>query len=370
MAEKKEEKKKVSLASLNTTLTKKYGRIMPDPKEAGTIRRLVLSDPGLNRVYGGGYPLGRVSEFYGPPSGGKTVLANYIGSDFQKRKNGPPFVLFVDMEHTFDERYARNVGLEIENPLLFKLIRPLYGEQAFDICQQYVETGEVGLIIWDSVAATPSAAQSLDEYGKASFGGAAKLFSEGLRKFNPYLSHYGTSLHLVNQVRDKIGGMTMPGMPKPESQPGGQAIKFYASWRARVSQSDPIMMGSQQVGNKIYIKNQKSKVGVPKRSTTMELLYASGFNPDPSYRDFIIDLGIVEARGSWYSNSDWGLASPGVNGKDKLYEYLVSHPDVFEEAKKQVNESFLSFSSMDLEDTIPDALTEIEADATPGAGME
>ena len=366
MAKEKETKK--DLSSVLTGIRKSYGSIMPDPKEAGSIKRLILSDPGLNRIYGGGFALGRIHELFGPPSGGKTVLANYIGGDFQRRKDGPPLVVFVDMEHTFDEKYARNVGLDIDNPLTFQLIRPLYGEQAFDVCQQLVETGEVGLITWDSVASTPTASQSTDEYGKASFGGAAKLFSEGLRKFNPYLSHYGTSLLLINQVRDQIGGLVMPGMPKPETQPGGQAIKFYDSTRNRVSQGAPIIHLGEQIGNVIKIKNQKNKTGVPKRSTEMELTYASGFNPDRAYVDFIVKLGIVDVKGSYYTKEAWGMKTQ--HGQDQLFNWLIGHRDEFEVAKSLVNESFMSYNALDIGDTEADPETEREAEGLPGAGTE
>jgi hypothetical protein len=149
---------------------------------------------------------------------------------------------------------------------------------------------------------------------------------------------------------------------------GGQAIKFYASWRGRVSQGAPIMHLGEQIGNVIKIKNQKNKVGVPKRSTEMELTYASGFNPDRAYMDFIVKLGIVDVKGSYYTKPDWGMTTQ--HGQDQLFNWFIGHRDEFEQAKALVNESFTSYNALDIEDTEADPITEAEAQATAGSGSE
>ncbi len=176
-----------------------------------------------------------------------------------------------------------------------------------------------------------------------SFGGTAKLFSEGLRKLNPYLSRFGTSLILLNQVRDQIGGFAMPGM-KPESTPGGRAVKFYASWRGRVSKMEDIADKKEVIGNTIKIRNAKSKVGFPKRIAQLELYYGNGFNPDQEYVDFIIKLGLVKQGGAWLSNEEWGMK---VQGRDKLLDWLKANPDKFEECKAAVTASFTSSTVLD-----------------------
>lgn len=196
-------------------LKKDYKDALPDVNEAGVVNRLVLSSPQMNYIMGGGFPLGRIVEFFGPESGGKTVISSYIGGQIQKRTDGgPSTVLFIDMEHAFEKKYAEVVGLDCSDDK-FIFVRPLHGEEAFTIVEELVQTGEIGLVIWDSVASTSSAAEMDKDYGSANFGRTAALFSQGLRKLNPFLSRYNTSLILLNQVRDNIGGFAMPGM-KPE----------------------------------------------------------------------------------------------------------------------------------------------------------
>src|ERR1035437_2633661 len=94
-------------------LKAKYGRSIPDVEDAGTIKRIVMSSPKLNYIFGGGFPVGRIVEFFGPESGGKSVVSSYIGGQIQNRMDGRKNnkVMYVDMEYTFEKNYARTAGL-------------------------------------------------------------------------------------------------------------------------------------------------------------------------------------------------------------------------------------------------------------------
>lgn len=322
-------------------LQKKYGATLPDVNQAGIIHRLPLTSPRLNYIFGGGYPLGRITELHGKESSGKTVLYNYIGGEFQRRTDGGPNkVVFVDMEYSFDKKYADSVGLNTNDDFIF--IQPLNGEEGFTVVQDLVESGEIGLVIWDSVSATSTSAAMEDEYGKRSFGGNALLFSESLKKLNPYLSRYKTSLGMIRQVRKKMG-FVGHGYDD-EASGGGMAPQFYASWRARVARGEDILDGKEPIGNVIKVKNIKNKVGFPKRSADLNLLYGSGFNPDEEYLDFIIDLGIVKKSGAWFSNDSWGLK---CQGRDNLLDFLLDQKPIFETCKETVNQSFSKHSILD-----------------------
>lgn len=146
-------------------LQKDYTEVIANVEAVGEVKRLILTSPQLNYIFGGGFPLGRIVEFYGPESGGKTVLSCYIGAEFQKRPT-QNVVLFIDMEHAFEKNYAQTVGLDI-NPEKFIFLRPLTGEEAFTITEELVKTGKIGLIIWDSIASTPTSAMIDSEYSKA-----------------------------------------------------------------------------------------------------------------------------------------------------------------------------------------------------------
>lgn len=340
------EKKTGAMLSTIDELRKTYGRSLPDVKDAGVVKRLVLNSPKLNYLFGGGFPLNRFIEVFGSESAGKSIFASYVGGNIQKRTdNNQKTVLYVDMEYSFDKNYAENAGLDCSDDK-FIFVQPLNGEEAFGIMEDLIKTQQIGLIIYDSTSTTPTAAAMEEDYGKKSFGGAGLLFSEGLKKLNPYVARYNTPVILLTQMRAKIGFQSY-GPPDAPSG-GGYAPRFYASWRARLNKSEDIMNGDEVIGNKIKVKNVKSKIGYPKRSAELDLYYNSGFNSDAEYIDFMVSLGIVEKKGGWYSNEEWGLK---VQGADKLLPYLYDNPDKFEEVKKTVNDTFNTHSILDSQES-------------------
>jgi recombination protein RecA len=334
--------------SIISDLRKSFGGSLPNVSEAGKVCRLILSSPKLNYAFGGGYPIGRITEMFGPESGGKSVLSEYIGGQFQRREDSDQrVVVYIDIEHTFDEHYANVAGLDTSEDV-FILVRPLNGEEGFKIAEELIKTGKIAFIVWDSTTATPTASAMEDEYGKRSFGGSALLFSDGLKKLNPYISRFKTSLNLLTQMRAKIGNVR-PGMPADAPSGGGYAPRFYASWRGRVSKGEDIMDGLEPIGNQIRLKNVKSKIGFPKRSAELDLYYSTGFNSDAEYVDFASKLGIVEKKGSWFSKPEWDFKGQGSNS---LLTFLKDHKDIFEEVKAQINSTFSSFSVLDEQESI------------------
>ena len=190
------------LDNLLESFQKKYKVTIQSASEACKENRLVLDSPGLNFALGGGLVPGRVYHLQGPESGGKSTLSTYIASQVQKHYTGKNTVVYVDFEYTFDDNHAREMGLDIENN--FILLRPLSGEDGFDMIMQLVDTGEVGLVIIDSTTTISSKAQ-VEDWQKATFGGQAKVLSDGLRTLNPHLYNNKCSLILVSQERANLG---------------------------------------------------------------------------------------------------------------------------------------------------------------------
>lgn len=188
-----------------------------------------------------------------------------------------------------------------------------------------------------------------------SFGGGGLLFSEGLKKLNPYISRFGVSMNMLTQMRAKVGFQSY-GPPDAPSG-GGYAPRFYASWRARVSKGEEILDGKEVIGNQIKIKNSKSKIGFPKREAILDLYYGSGFNSDAEYTDFIIKLGFVKKSGAWYSQEDWKFKGQGTAS---LLTFLQNKRDLFEKVKAEVNATFNTFTLLDdpdaesTDDDLPD----------------
>lgn len=149
------------LSRVLAKLQKKHKESIADVKVVGKVKRIFLESPQLNFAFGGGFGLGRIYEFSGPESGGKSTLASYIGGELQKKYTERPTVVYVDFEYSFDETFANTLGLSTGSDN-FVLLRPESGEEGFEMLAEMVKEAPIGLIIWDSLASTPSIGQVQD----------------------------------------------------------------------------------------------------------------------------------------------------------------------------------------------------------------
>jgi recombination protein RecA len=111
-----------------------------------------------------GIPRGRIIEIFGGEATGKTTLALHILAEAQKR-NG--VAAFVDAEHALDPDYAQRIGVNIDELLISQ---PDSGEQALQIVESLVRSGEVDAIVVDSVAALAPQAEIAGEMGEFQIG--------------------------------------------------------------------------------------------------------------------------------------------------------------------------------------------------------
>jgi recombination protein RecA len=316
-----------------TKLKKTYASAIKNVAEAGVIKRIYLSSPQLNYLFGGGFPLGRIINLHGPESGGKSTLATYVAGDLQKLRPMQKTTVYVDFERTFEKTFAENLGLNTD-PDLFVFLRPENGEEGFTILEDLIRTGEVGLIVFDSDATMPSRNQLIDEYGKADFGAGAKLMAAALRKFNPLLDKYQASMFVISQERDNQAAAG--GYGPDFKATGGKAIKFYASNRSRVQRIEYFKDKGIITGIQMRVKNEKNKAGIPYREALLTLDFEKGFDVNNEYMDFIISLGVAEQKGAWFYMPQYGLEK--ANGRDAVQDWLNHHPDEYTKIKLEVND--------------------------------
>ncbi|MEX2362746.1 MAG: recombinase RecA, partial [Balneolaceae bacterium] len=148
-----------------------------------------------------GIPRGRVTEIYGPEASGKTTLALQVIA--QAQKNGG-YAAFIDAEHAFDPRYAKALGINVDELLVSQ---PDSGEQALEITETLIRSGALDVIVIDSVAALVPRAELEGEMGDSHMGLQARLMSQAMRKITGIINKSRTSCIFINQVREKIGVM-------------------------------------------------------------------------------------------------------------------------------------------------------------------
>ena len=203
----------------------------------------------------GGIPEGRIVEIYGPESSGKTTLTLHLASEAQKQGKN---VAFIDAEHALDPSYAEAIGVNMKEILLSQ---PDYGEQALEIAEMLVTSGEIGLVIIDSVAALTPKAELEGSMEDQQMGLQARMMSKGLRKITALAKKHNTTLVFINQLRLKIGVM----FGNPETTTGGNAMKFYASVRLDIRKIKSKIAQDEMDGT-MKVKVVKNKVAPPVRS--------------------------------------------------------------------------------------------------------
>ena len=270
----------------------------------------------------GGIPRGRVVEIYGPESSGKTTLTLHIIANAQKAGGT---AAFIDAEHALDPEYAKRIGVNINDLLISQ---PDNGEQALDIVETLVNSGQVSVIVVDSVAALVPKAEIEGEMGDSHMGRQARLMSQALRKLTAIMSRSNCTVIFINQIRMKIGVM----FGNPETTTGGNALKFYASVRIEVRRAAQIKKGEEIVGNRVKVKIVKNKVAPPFKTTEFDIMYNEGVSASGDILDTGVKYEIIEKKGNSYS---FGEVKLGV-GREAAKATLKADAKLMKEISKSI----------------------------------
>jgi recombination protein RecA len=271
---------------------------------------------------GGGVPRGRIIEIFGPESSGKTTLTSHIVAEIQKAGG---IAAFVDAEHAYDPVYAKRLGVNIDELLISQ---PDNGEQALEIVEALVRSNAVDVVVVDSVAALVPRAELEGEMGDSFVGLQARLMSQALRKLTGAVARSSCLVVFTNQIREKIGVM----FGSPETQPGGRALKFYASVRIDLRRIGQIKDRDEVVGNRVKATVVKNKVAPPFRRTEFDILFNQGISREGDVIDTATLHRVIEKSGSWLSYKGERLGQ----GRDKAKAFLLENPDILKRIEDDV----------------------------------
>ena len=344
---------------------------------AKTVRgnKIPFSSPMMNYATYGGVPRNAMIEFYGEPSGGKSTTAIDICKsacdifkqeheaelaslrEFVSRGNksaqgeladlqerGPRKVLYLDLEHSFDRAWASTLGI-VDTDIDIMQPPNVVAEDLLQTVLNIIETGEIGLIVLDSIPSLVPRAVLEKKLGERTVASLAGLLTTFCTKVIPLLTRYETTLILINQIR---ANMDNPYVPKT---PGGEAIKFYSSLRIYFKIGTPVdflgnelpMSTENPAGYIVNAKLTKQKTAPhDRKNATYYLMTQSGIRPDYDYAKLAITkYNIIRKAGAWFTITDPSsgavLEEDGrpvkVNGLAKVYDYLHSHSEYYEQLK-------------------------------------
>jgi recombination protein RecA len=278
---------------------------------------------GLDHALGvGGIPRGRIIEIFGPESSGKTTLALHVVAEAQK-KGG--VAAFIDAEHALDPEYAKHLGVKIDQLLVSQ---PDTGEQALEICESLVRSGNVSVVVIDSVAALTPRDEIEGDMGAQHVGKQARLMSQALRKLTAIVSKTQTIVIFINQIRMQIGVM----FGNPETTPGGKALKFYTSVRIDIRKIAQIKKGDDVIGSRTRAKVVKNKVAAPFKQAEFDLVYNEGISRESEMLMFGEKYGILSKSGSSYAYGDVKIG----RGYDSARVFLKENKTIAKEIVKEI----------------------------------
>jgi recombination protein RecA len=185
----------------------------------------------LDLALAGGFPRGKISIIFGPESSSKTNIALLAIASHQRMFPDKLCVLF-DVENGFDPVWAEKLGIVVDKLVV---IKPSYGEQIVDMLESALYAEDCGIIVVDSIAAVLSTYEAENSAERVNVGGNTQLVGKLCRKAGLGLSEaakkdrYPTVI-FINQIRSKVGVI----YGSPETMPGGNAPKFFASLIVRV----------------------------------------------------------------------------------------------------------------------------------------
>lgn len=273
---------------------------------------------------GGGLAKGRIIEFFGLESSGKTSLSLMAIAEAQKKGE---LCAFIDVEQAMDFEYAQLLGVDLDS-LIFN--QPENAEDALEILDKMIDSGLFSIVVLDSVAALVTKAELEGEMGKLSIGQLGKLMSQATRKITGKIKKTNTSVIFINQVRDKIGAYIPTTITT-----GGHALKFAASQRVEIAKGTQIKDGDVVIGGIMRIKTVKNKVFVPFKKAEVDLIFGHGIDKMKDTLAVAIERGIIEQKGSWFNYGDVKLGQ-GINGVKAIME---DNPEMMEEITEKLYKS-------------------------------
>lgn len=313
--------------------------------EREALPRIPFSAPSMNYQTYGGLPRKRVVEFFGPESSGKTTSALDIVKNAQmvfeqeweqkteelkeKLENAraskasktaikelemqldslqePLKIVYLDLENTLDTEWAKKIGVDVDN---IWIVRPEMNsaEEILQYVLDIFETGEVGLVVLDSLPYMVSQNLIDEELTKKAYAGISAPLTEFSRKVTPLLTRYNAIFLGINQIREDMNSQY-----NAYSTPGGKMWKHACAVRLKFRKGDYLdengasltRTARNPAGNVVESFVEKTKAFKPDRKlVSYTLSYHEGIQIENDLVDVAVEFGVIQKAGAWFSIVD------------------------------------------------------------------
>lgn len=279
---------------------------------------------GLDSALGiGGLPLGKIVEFLGWESSGKSTLTLHLIANAQAKGYK---CLLVDGENSFDEKYARALGVKPED-ILYVQLDGEGGEKAYEVAQRLIATGDVQLCIIDSVSALQPKKVIQEGLTSSTMGLHSRMMGQVCPQFNVVTQKNNCLCVFVSQMREKIGVM----FGSPETTQGGNALKFYAHIRVDI-RKQVLKDGDEAYANKTKVKIIKNKMAPPFKTAEFNINFGEGIDRIDEVLSLGASTGILRKYGKNVTLLDNGAGGETKWTLEEFYKELrePERPNVLE----------------------------------------
>lgn len=256
---------------LKTTIEKikeRYGDdVYAEKQEKSEYTVISTGSQSIDNATGiGGFALGKIVEIIAWEGVGKSTLATHVIAEGQKM--GLKCAL-LDSEYGYDVDYSTAIGV---NDAELEKFYPELVEDAANITCDLIKSGEVQVIVLDSMSGLSTDKEKQGDVGDSNMGVKARLVGQFCRKVKHLLRKNGVLLIIIGQLREK---MTMYGDPTTTDY--GNAVKFFADVRIMLSKK-LAKDGDEIIGNRVEAKFTKNKLGKPYKKCEFLITFGVGFD--------------------------------------------------------------------------------------------
>lgn len=337
---------------------------------------LSLGSPSFDFCLYNSFPERRIIEFNGAEGSGKTTTAYFVAASFQRKElernpENPRKILFIDLECGADPQWAALAGYKMnDHPVETVLFTPedMPAETIFDVVVDCIKSGEIGLIILDSLNMLVPMQIYDESFEKKDMGGIAKPLGDFVKRVTSLLIKYNCTLIGINQLRENIGGYG-----QSEITSGGRGWKHGCAVRMKFKKGeffdeDGNVLTSTAESPAGYVLEafvQKTKVCKWDRKLgRMHINYTTGVDILQDTIEVATHFGFIDnsVQGTFkIIDIDTGMpmldengAEIKIRGKKNVKPYFQDHPEqwkklydaVYEKISQKDDPNILSFEAM------------------------
>jgi recombination protein RecA len=328
-----------ALEKFEAGLAKRYGEGKIAPPSAPGYQ--VVSTGCLTLDYAlrhGGWIRGRIHELVGPPDVGKSLVS--ICSLREHQKAFPrQSVLYIDMEKTFDEQWARSNGLDLAAGRFLHLF-PDSSEDVSDMLREAARSAMYSIIVVDSIGGMESRKALEKEAEDTLVGRNAQVITRMVKNAANIGRQTNTTILLVNQLRANLSGYG------GDLSAGPKAMQHATTTRVTMRRSiDKVTMriggADETVAVKLVATVSRMKSGPPGRvaefwvnNRTTQEYGPAGINAADEYVTMGLKLGVITKDGGG------NYTVPGhesrVKGREAVVALLRREPGIMAGVRKGV----------------------------------